>query len=389
MAKAAAGVIGRRVPRALHPVAWWLWALGLAVTVTRTSNPLLLALVVCVLGVVVVSRRGDAPWARAWRYYLLLAFVVIAIRIGFRIVFGGDVTTIGEHTLVRLPEIPLPRWAAGVQIGGPVTAEELLSALYNGLVLAALLCCIGAANVLANPKRALRILPRAVYELGVAAVVAVSIAPQLVESVQRARRAQRLRGNDATGVRALRVCAVPVLEDALDRSLLLAAAMDARGYGRRADSPPRAARITAACMLCGAAGLSLGAYGLLGTSGPGWVEVLAFGVGASGCVAGLAIGGRRIRRSNYRPDPWRLPEWAVAACGLLPAIVLTVGSSGALNPSTEPIVWPTLPLLPMIAILVAAAPAVLAPPPTRPAVQPRVPASAGQDAAGAPVRVPA
>ena len=31
-----------RLPRALHPGAWWLWALGLATAASRTTNPLLL-----------------------------------------------------------------------------------------------------------------------------------------------------------------------------------------------------------------------------------------------------------------------------------------------------------------------------------------------------------
>jgi len=39
-----------RLPRALHPGAWWLWALGLAAAASRTTNPLLLALVVAVAG---------------------------------------------------------------------------------------------------------------------------------------------------------------------------------------------------------------------------------------------------------------------------------------------------------------------------------------------------
>ena len=31
-----------RLPRELHPVAWWIWALGMATAATRTTNPLLL-----------------------------------------------------------------------------------------------------------------------------------------------------------------------------------------------------------------------------------------------------------------------------------------------------------------------------------------------------------
>ena len=74
-----------------------------------------------------------------------------------------------------------------MQVGGPVTLEGTLAAVYDGLRLATLICCIGAANALANPKRALRALPGALYELGVAVVISITMAPQLVTSVQRVR----------------------------------------------------------------------------------------------------------------------------------------------------------------------------------------------------------
>ena len=227
------------MPRTLHPVAWWIWALGLATAVSRTTNPLLLLLVLAVLGVVVANRRSDAPWARAFKYYLYLALTVVAIRVVFRSVFGGDIDAADMHVLFDLPHVPLPSWAAGVQLGGPVTLEGTLAALYDGLRLGCLLCCLGAANALANPKRALRVLPGALYELGVAVVVSLSVAPQLVESVQRVRRARKLRGGATGGFHALRSIAIPVLEDALERSLRLAAAMDSRGYGRTGGASAR------------------------------------------------------------------------------------------------------------------------------------------------------
>ncbi len=174
----------RRVPRTLHPVAWWIWALGLAVAVNRTTNPLLLFLVLAVLGFVVVNRRTDAPWARAFKYYLFLALFVIGMRVVFRSIFSSGITP-ADHILFRLPHIPTPSWYAGVQLGGAVSLEATLSAAVDGLRLGTLICCIGAANALANPKRALRVLPGALYELGVAVVVSISVAPQLVESVQR------------------------------------------------------------------------------------------------------------------------------------------------------------------------------------------------------------
>lgn len=357
------------MPRTLHPVAWWIWALGLATAVSRTTNPILLALVLAVLAIVVANRRSEAPWARAFKYYLYLALAVVAIRVVFRSVFGGDIDVENMRVLFTLPHIPLPSWMAGVQLGGPVTMEGTLSALYDGLRLATMLCCVGAANTLANPKRALRVLPGALYELGVAVVVALSVAPQLVESVQRVRKARKLRGGATSGRHALRTIAIPVLEDALERSLRLAAGMDSRGYGRTGTATHRSRLVTGGCMLVGMGGLCVGAYGLLDGSAPGALGLPSLLAGAVLCAVGLAVGSRRVHRSQYRPDPWKLPEWIVALSGVFPAVVLMVGAgyeAVSLNPSTDPLAWPTLPVVPALAIMVATIAAVAAPPPLRP-----------------------
>lgn len=359
---------GRRLPRTLHPVAWWIWALALATAVSRTNNPLLLFLVLAVLGYVITVRRTEAPWARGFKYYLYLALTVVAIRVVFRAVFATGMTP-DDHYLFSLPHIPTPDWYAGIQLGGPVSLEALLSAATDGLRLACMLCCIGAANTLANPKRALRVLPGALYELGVAVTVSISVAPQLVQSVQRVARARRLRAGRNKGLKALRGIVVPVLEDALERSLRLAAAMDSRGYGRAGSATQRSRRLTGALMLLGMCGLCAGAYGLLDPSAPKLLGLPALAAGSVLCLAGLRLGGRRVTRTTYRPDPWRFAEWAVASCGVLSAVLLFVNvgyDPAELNPSIYPLSWPTLPLVPAAAILLAGAAGFLAPPPTSP-----------------------
>lgn len=365
---------GRRLPRSLHPVAWWIWAASLGVAASRTTNPLLLLMILAVLGYVVTARRTEAPWAKGFKYYLWFAFIVIVLRVAFRSVFASGLTP-HDHILLSLPHIPTPHWFAGVRLGGPVSLEATLSAAIDGLRLGTLLCCLGAANTLANPKRALRVLPGALYELGVAVTVSISVAPQLVESAQRVARARRLRAGKATGLRALRAIAVPVLEDALDRSLKLAAAMDSRGYGRKGRATAGSRRLTGALLLAGMLGLCVSVYGLCDPNAPAALGLPSLVVGAGLCAAGLGLGSRRVSRSNYRPDPWRLPEWLVAGSGVASAALL-FGSEGydptGVNPSLYPLSWPGLPLLPTLAILIALVAGFAAPPPPRGPARPKV-----------------
>lgn len=358
----ASAPVRGRLARVLHPGAWWIWALGMATAASRTTNPLLLGLVIAVVAFVVSARRSDAPWARGFRYYLYLAAFVVVVRMLFRMLFDGQS---GETILFTLPEVPLPEAAAGVRIGGPVSAEGMLSAFYDGLRLATLLVCVGAANALANPKRLLASLPGALHELGVTITVALSIAPQLVESAQRVHRARRLRGEVGRRTRLFREVAVPVMTDALDRSLLLAASMDARGYGRHGAAPAGERRRTGLLVLGGLVGVCIGVYGLLDATTPRALGLPMLAVGVAVAGAGFVLGGRRVQRSRYRPDPWAGAEWGVAICGVAVALTLVaVGQSDpvALDATLDPLSWPPLPVVAALGILVGLLPAWIAPP---------------------------
>ena len=353
----------RALPRWTHPAAWWAWALGLATAASRTSNPLLLLLIIGVAGWVVARRRPDAPWSRSYAVFLKLGLVVVGLRVVFEVVLGSG---IGQHVIVTLPEIPLPSWFAGVSLGGPVTLEEVLFAAYQGLVLATMLACVGAANSLANPSRLLASVPAALYEVGVAVVVAMTFAPQLVDDVTRVRTARRLRGRSERGVRAFAGSVMPVLEGALERAVNLAAAMDSRGYGRIGAVSPALRRSAAGLLLGGLLGIALGVYGLLddGTAGSFALPLLL--IGAAAGATGLALAGRRSIRTRYRPDPWALPEWLVTLAGVVPAGVLvavSVTDPASLVGPTSPPAWPALPLVPALAVLAAALAGVVAPPP--------------------------
>ena len=84
----------------------------------------------------------------------------------------------GDACCSTCPRSRCPTGRAGSSLLGPVTAaRRCCAALYDGLRLATIVICVGAANSLANPKRLLRSVPPALYEVGTALVVAVTVLP--------------------------------------------------------------------------------------------------------------------------------------------------------------------------------------------------------------------
>jgi energy-coupling factor transport system permease protein len=352
-------------PRGLHPGAWWLWALGLAAAASRTMNPVPLVLIIAVTWFVVQARKGETPWAASYSLFFRLALLVIGIHLVFQVLFSGHAQ--GLTVLFTLPEIELPE-AAGVKLGGEVTLEALLSAFYVALQLATIFCCIGAANALGSARQLLRYVPAALYEIGIACVIALTFAPQLVTDARRVRDAARLRGGNVGRLRRFGRLAMPIVEGALERSVDLAAAMDSRGYGRTTIADPRARRATSTLVVAGMIGVCLGLYGLLGGTSDSWLGLPSLLVGLLLVGAAMLLGGRRTGRTRYRPDPWAVPELLVVACGIVPAAAMfwQVHTDPALLVMASPTDIPPVPVVACLGILVGMLPAVLAPPLPRP-----------------------
>ena len=372
--------------RTVHPWSWWAWAAGCGIAISLTNTPLLVVLVAGAVAIVVALRRTDEPWARSAGVYAGMAFTIIVIRVFFQILMGGDGT---GTVLFRLPEASLPDWAAGIRLGGPVTAEGLAATGYDALRLAGMLVCFGAANSLANPRRVLKSVPAALHDVSGAVVIALSVFPQLIASVQRVRHARRLRGDTRTGIRALVTVLVPVLEDSVETSMSLARGMESRGYGRtdRRVRPGTRVLLIVSVML-----LTLGCYGVLANPtgsfsadpsacAPGslcsWFLTDRMGqhigtvliiAGIIGSIIGLRISGRLLGVSRYRPDPWAWQATASCLCGAVAVatmIWLSRANPKAITVSTSPVVWP--PLEPTMLLLVVAAilPGIFTPAPQR------------------------
>ena len=211
--------------KSLHPLTWWIWSLLVVGAVISANSSWLAGISVAVATILVWRFAADAPWAHSFWFSLKLGAFILIIRTLVGLLIG---VPIPGTKLFELPILPLPSWLAGVRIGGVITQERLFSSIHEGLIIVAVISLFGAAVSLTSPHKLLRVTPIVIYEFGVATVIATSALPNLVQSISRIRRARLLRGDENPSWRSI---ALPLLEDSLSRSLELAAAMDARGYG--------------------------------------------------------------------------------------------------------------------------------------------------------------
>lgn len=361
--------------RYVHPWAWWGWAICASTAVSLTLNPLVVALIATAMVIVVLARRPDTPWAKSLRVYLILGAFIVGMRLVFQILLGGMRT---GTVLFVLPSLTLPSWAAGITLGGAVTAEALAFALFDALRLAVMLLCVGAANSLANPRTALKSVPGALRDISTAVVIALSLIPQLISSIHRVRRGQRLRGGRRRGASALPGTVIPVIEDAVEGSMQLATSMEARGFGRsrtpeartRGTWPLLAALLMIVLGIYVLLGVPRTADGLLGLSTPAWLAFALIGAGIALTVWGMRAAGQQLGVTRYRPAPWGRPEAITLASGVgglaVIALLLAVTPS-VMNPQVSPFTWPTLPPLAILSAACFAIPGFATPAPRTPA----------------------
>ena len=209
----------------LHPLTLWISAILLAIGVVALDNSRIALAIVGAVALLVYIRRDGSPWQRSFSLSLRIGATILAIRTIVGILIG---VPIPGTRLFTLPIVDLPSWMPGIRIGGTVTLERLSSSLHEGVIIATMIALFGAATSLTSPHKLLRVTPSFIYEIGITLVIATSLFPQIATSAQRIRRAHQLRGIEKGHIRS---GAIPLLEESLSRSLQLAAAMDARGYG--------------------------------------------------------------------------------------------------------------------------------------------------------------
>lgn len=249
-----------------HPVTWWVFGVSAAFLATTTTSAIqLLGHALLCIAIVILFQRSIKA-VNHLKVFLIVAAAVVFIRIAFRIIFGGDASI----------------WA------------DVVAGATDGLRLAAIILSVAVASAMANPRRLLKHMPGALYELAAAISVALNLVPELISSLQRVRRASLIRGR-SKGLRALKSIVIPVLEDSLERSMQLAASMSARGFGRKGQLTRRQVLVSRFASLFSLLCMIWGIFFLLTGSGMLFSGLLVI---ASICAAWIAL--RTASKVNLR-----------------------------------------------------------------------------------------
>lgn len=298
-----------------HPGAWWLAGISLALSASLSSN-LLVLLGICALAMSTVRLcRDESPWARSIRFYLILGFVVVVLRVLFRVVFNlADART---DIFLSLPSISIDLgFGNTLHLLGAISVLSMKAALVDGLRLAAIILAIGMANSLANPRKLLRATPGALYEIATAISIAINLAPQLITSLNRVRRSRGLRGH-SKGIKAIPGIVIPVLEDTIEQSMQLAASMSARGFGRRGNRTTKNVLITRITTFLALTFIVAGVAMLLISNSSQLIDLSVLVTGFVFAFVSFKLSSGRVNRTQYIVLRWQLGDAVVLTLGAL------------------------------------------------------------------------
>ena len=345
-----------------HPVAFTLWVAAAAALALGTRNPLYLALLLVCVSLTYRSARRYNPRAN-WGSVLRLGLWVWALTIPFNALSAH----MGRYVIFTLPV----GWPL---IGGIVTVEGVVFGFLNGLSLVLLLSTFAAFNTAVDQYQLLRLVPSAFHHVGMIASIAITFIPVMTATFEEIRQAQMLRGHRFRGIRDLLPLLAPLLASGLERSIQLAEAMEARGYGGNVRPLSPAANLTLQlAMLVGLLGLVAGLFVRVYTTAGATMGTVVAALSLAVLVLTLWLQGRRLRRTYYRVWRWDQGSAVVAvtaSLSLLAGLTASMWSAQGLAYYPYPpnsLVPPFEPLL-AAAVLLLALPAALWSPQATPEV---------------------
>ena len=333
--------------RTFNARSWTVWLLSTAVLTLITRNPLYL-IIVLLAARIVQNSCGEEERTIKISFWRLSAVILL-----FSVLFNLLLVHVGQTVLLRLPQ---NLWL----VGGSLTLEAPIYGAVNALILITLLAVFMAYNSVVSTSDLIALAPRALANVGIVVLIAVSYVPETLNHLQRVREAQALRGHKVRGMRDWQPIIIPLLVGGLERSMNLAETMVARGYGATASvglsSAMRLILLAGLVFILGGWLVSF-QYAMLG-----WALVLA---GGACLLIAYLQQGRQISRTRYAQVPWQVQDWLLVILSLLPVALALLPfpglSEGSLSYTPYPLAGvPQFEPLMGIALAMLAAPAVIA-----------------------------
>lgn len=314
--------------RSIDARAWFIWLMAGGLLAILIGNPLYL------LFLLLISRLVEYACAPAeperWRLPFWRITLVILL---FSSLFNMLTAHVGQTVLFSLP-------SAWPLVGGPITLEAAVYGFISGFRLVTLLSFFLAFNMIVPVSELAGITPRALHELGLVMLIAITYVPETARQFNRIRDAQAIRGHQFNGLRAWRPVIVPLLISGMERALNLSETMVSRGYGSTTQiATPLRARLLLIMGLMLALG---GTLRLAWAASEGW---LILGVGIAAIFWAYRDLSRLVSRTRYRPRR-RAANESYIVIGALVSLVPLLPLPGFLPPFLQYSPYPVLSMPP-------------------------------------------
>lgn len=214
----AAGVTAAVEPSVgLAPRTWLIWSLAAVTVALSTANPVYRMLVALAALDVLLT------WLQPGRRIKPLAIAAL-LAAGFAVLINVLASHSGVHVLATMPsDWPL--------VGGNLTVETLAFGGVLGLGLVAALLAVAPLSLILEPHDVVDAMPAPLERTGIAVATSLNLVSGIGRTFRAVSDAQRMRGWRPRGLRSWNEVLVPVILTCIEDSVLLAEAMEARGFG--------------------------------------------------------------------------------------------------------------------------------------------------------------
>ena len=201
----------------LDPRTWLVWSLAAITVALLTSNPIYRGLVALVAFDVLLAWMPPGRRLRPFAYAIAFSTV-------FAVAINVLATHTGSDVIVSLPGwIPLA--------GGPITWEAVAYGFAIALGLVAALFAVAPLSIVLEAHEVVDAMPPQMERTGIAVASSLNLVSGFGRTFAEVRDAQRMRGWQPRGLRSWNEVLVPTLLTAIEDSVQLAEAMEARAFG--------------------------------------------------------------------------------------------------------------------------------------------------------------